>query len=506
LGGAAVAGASASSPAPGVSAALKAAKAPRSELKRSRTVTFRGVKVVRYRQEVGGIPVLGGDVAVIQPAGTSARVVTDRTQATLSAPASPRVSNARAISIAKTATGAGALEAAPQAGLAIDPQNDGALVRRVVLASGKPRRDFEVLVDATNGRVLEQRNLLHYATGRAKLYTPNPVAVNGGYHGLGTGPSADHHDHNTAKLTALRRAVSLPRLSSDSHCLVGKYVKALLGGHHKAVCQQSRNWKHVKRADNRFEALMAYYHVDHIQKYIRSLGFRGKADVHPQRQTVIADAFSDDNSFYSGATRTIKYGSGGVDDAEDGDVVTHEYGHAIQDAQDRGFGTTLAANSLGEGFGDFMSALNTGITRHLPNYKASEYCIFDWDGTSGYGGPGVRPCGRVADGSDGINNVNQANANCGNDEHCYGEVWSHGLIDLMRSLPLDSGGAPPIAVDVLLSQFAYADNEDFTGAVDLLIAADDAIYGNGNPNSGPHDAAICHEMVVKRGILGTVCP
>jgi Fungalysin metallopeptidase (M36)/Fungalysin/Thermolysin Propeptide Motif len=503
--GGGVAGASASSPAPGVSAALKAAKAPRSELKPSRTVTFRGVKVVRYRQEVGGIPVLGGDAAVIQPAGTSARVVTDRTQATLSAPASPRVSNARAISIAKAATGAGALEAAPQAGLAIDPRHDGALVRRVVLASGEPQRDFEVLVDAASGRVLEQRNLLHYATGRAKLYTPNPVAENGGYSGLGMGRSADHHDHNTAKLTALRRSVSLPRLSSHSHCLVGKYVKALLGRHHNAVCRSSRNWKHVKRADNRFEALMAYYHVDHIQKYIRSLGFRGNADVHPQRQTVIADAFADDNSFYSPATKTIKYGSGGVDDAEDGDVITHEYGHAIQDAQDRGFGTTLAANSLGEGFGDFMSALNTAITRHLPKYRVSEYCIFDWDGTSGYGGPGVRPCGRVADGSDGISTLNQANANCGSDPHCYGEVWAHGLIDLMRSLPLDSGGAPPIAVDVLFSQFAYADNENFNGAVNLLIAADDAIYGNGDFFSGPHDTAICNEMVGQRHIASSAC-
>ena len=83
---------------------------------------------------------------------------------------------------------------------------------------------------------------------------------------------------------------------------------------------------------------------------------------------MIADAFKDDNSFYSPATRLIKYGAGGVDDAEDGDVVTHEYGHSIQDAQDRGFGTSLGAGSLGEGFGDFVSAVNTSITPDLPNY------------------------------------------------------------------------------------------------------------------------------------------
>ncbi len=497
------AGAAASSPPAGIGPALQSAKAPATQLKRTRTVSFEGARVVRYQQEVGGVPVLGGDAAVIQAPGASARVVTDHTSTDLSAPARPKVSGARAIAIARAATGAKALLAAPRVSLAVDPGHGGALVRRVVLASSKPLRDFEVLVDASNGTVLSQRNMLQYATGHAKLYTPNPVAENNGYKGLGKRPSADHHDHNTRKLTKLRRKVTLHRL--DGHCLVGPYVKALKGAHAKSVCRKSRNWKRVKRADDRFEALMAYYHIDNIENYFHRLGFRGDDNVHPKRQTVIADAFKDDNSFYSPATRLIKYGAGGVDDAEDGDVITHEYGHSIQDAQDRGFGTSLPANSLGEGFGDFVSAVNTSITRHLPNYPASEYCVFDWDGISGYGGPGVAPCGRVVDGSDGVRTLSQASAKCGSDPHCFGEIWAHGLIDLMRGLPKDSKHRPPIVVDVLLSQFAYADNENFTGAVNLLISADDAIYGNGSFGSGPHDAAICSEMVGQRGIPDTVC-
>jgi hypothetical protein len=474
-------------------------------LKRTQTVTFEGARVVRYQQEVGGIPVLGGDAAVIQAAGAPARVVTDDTRTDLSAPARPKVSGPRAIAIAKSATGAKALFAAPQVSLVVDPAHGGVLVRRVVLASSKPLKDFEVLVDASNGAVVSQRNMLQYATGHAKLYTPNPVAVNNGYKGLGKRPSADHHDHNTRKLTRLRRNVSLHRLDSHSHCLVGPYVKALKGAHAKSVCRRSRNWKGVKRADDRFEALMAYYHIDTIESYFHRLGFRGKANVHPTRQTVIADAFREDNSFYSPATRLIKYGAGGVDDAEDGDVVTHEYAHSVQDAQDRGFGTTLGANSLGEGFGDFLSAVNTSITPNLPNYPVAEYCAFDWDGISGYGGPGVAPCGRVVDGSDGVGTVSQANAKCGNDPHCYGEVWAHGLIDLMRSLPKDSKHRPPIVVDLLFSQFAYKDNENFTGAVNLLLAMDDSVYGNGSAGSGPHDVAICNEMAGQRGISGTDC-
>ncbi|MGH2925530.1 MAG: hypothetical protein ACRDK1_06090, partial [Solirubrobacterales bacterium] len=477
------------------------------QLTRTGTVTFEGAQVVRYQQELGGVPVLGGDVAVIKGAGAPAEVVTDHTRTSLAAPSQPNVSGARAIAIAKAATGASALRAAPQAKLVVDPSDGGALVRRVVLASGKPQKDFEVLVDASSGAVLSQRNMLQYANGHAKLYTPNPVAENGGYQGLGRSPSADHNDANTQKLNQLRRKVTLHHLSSHSHCLTGTYVEALVGGNQTSVCRHSRDWNSVKRSDNRFEALMAYYHIDTIQSYIHRIGFRGKANVHPRRQTVIADAFKDDNSFYSPATRLIKYGAGGVDDAEDGDVVTHEYGHSIQDAQVRGFGTTLGANSLGEGFGDFMSALNTSITPRLPNYSASEYCIFDWDGISGYGGPGVAPCGRVADGSDGINNLVQANASCGTDPHCYGEVWAHGLIDLMRSLHKDSNHRPPIAVDVLFSQFAYAKNENFNGALDLLLASDDVLYGNGTAGSGTgaHHDAICTEMFSQRRINTSAC-
>lgn len=50
------------------------------------------------------------------------------------------------------------------------------------------------------------------------------------------------------------------------------------------------------------------------------------------------DAFPDDQSFYSPVTDSIQLGTGGVDDAEDADIIWHEYGHAIQDDVIPGFG------------------------------------------------------------------------------------------------------------------------------------------------------------------------
>ncbi len=488
--------------------ALSAAKAPTAQLTPTRTVNFRGATITNYQQSVGGVPVFGGQVSVISGNDTAPTVVSDDTTALPSAAkaataAGGSVSGAKAIAIATAATGASKLRAKPTSSLVIDPKT-GSLVRRVVLPSGKPFKDFEVMVDATSGAVVSTRNMLQNATGKAKVFTPNPVAENGGYNGIGTTRKADHHDKDTAKLTSLRRAVTLFDLKSHQHCLNGKYVQARLGKKAKPVCKRSLNWSGVTRSNDKFEALEAYSQIEQIASYYHALGFKGNSNFHPKQQLIVADAIPDDNSFYSPGDRKIRYGTGGVDDAEDGDVVVHEYGHSIQDAQVRGFGTNDQAGALGEGFGDYQSALNTALTPGLPDYASAEYCVFDWDGTGGYGGPGVKPCGRLATGADGTNTFTQAKQTCslghGREEvHCLGEVWSHGLIDLMNNLPLVSG-VPPVAVDVIFSQFAYSKGETFTQAVDDLVAADQAVF------SGTHIAGICAEMKTARGINAPSCP
>ena len=45
-----------------------------------------------------------------------------------------------------------------------------------------------------------------------------------------------------------------------------------------------------------------------------------------------------DNSFSTDKQDGIRFGKGGVDDAEDAEVILHEYGHAIQDSQQMPFG------------------------------------------------------------------------------------------------------------------------------------------------------------------------
>ena len=109
---------------------------------------------------------------------------------------------------------------------------------------------------------------------------------------------------------------------------------------------------------------MAYYWVTQAQLYIQSLGFGSTLPaVNKRQQLVRINQFGGDNSFYRPGTSklTITLGKGGVDDAEDAEVVVHEYGHSVQDNQVLGFGSSLQAGSIGEAFGDYL-AVEVGLS------------------------------------------------------------------------------------------------------------------------------------------------
>ena len=92
------------------------------------------------------------------------------------------------------------------------------------------------------------------------------------------------------------------------------------------------------RDDDRFEQVMAYYWVTESQKYIQSLGFGGtRRAVNKESQDIRTNQIGIDNSFSWDKKDMIKLGKGGVDDAEDGEVIVHEYGHAVHDAHSSRF-------------------------------------------------------------------------------------------------------------------------------------------------------------------------
>ena len=88
------------------------------------------------------------------------------------------------------------------------------------------------------------------------------------------------------------------------------------------------------RSQDEFEQVMGYFWITESQRYIQSLGFGSTlrpVNMEPQRLRI--NQWGADNSFATTHKDEIRLGTGGVDDAEDAEIVTHEYGHAIHFSQ-----------------------------------------------------------------------------------------------------------------------------------------------------------------------------
>jgi Fungalysin metallopeptidase (M36) len=433
-----------------------------------------GGTIARYRQRVDGLPVLGAEAVVADPPGAPPTLVVDHTVPALDVDARFSVLRSAAIAKALDATAASELRGRTTASRAIDPAS-GAAVWRVLIASGKPLADYEVVVDGTDGRVVRITDLLRRLTGSAMLYLPNPVTQQGGYSGL-----SDRKDKDSTLLSGMRQAVALERLTSTQGCLVGQYVSVGLGKERKRVCVPGSDFRSITRRSDKFEALMAYYWIDRTRAYLDGLGLSKALSAKPQK--VRANAIAEDNSFFSPKQRSITYGTGGVDDGEDGDVIVHEYGHSVQDQQVHFFGARLEGASMGEGFSDYLAAvMSSFVTGGTSPFDA---CMFEWDAVSYTS----RDCARRTD--KGIN-LKTAKRKCQEDPHCLGEVWSGALWRLRPQLGLDIGGRSIVDRLVLESHFMLAPRSDFRDGARAVVVADQMLYG------GAHVPAITAEFVAR---------
>jgi hypothetical protein len=451
------------------------AEAPLAQLAAAEPVAVPGGgTIARYRQRVDGLPVLGAEAVVADPPGAPPTLVVDHTVPGLDVDARFSISRSAAIAKALDATAASELRGRTTASRAIDPAG-GAAVWRVLIASGKPLADYEVLVDGEDGRAVRVTDLLRTLTGGAMLFLPNPVTQQGGYSGL-----ADRNDKDSTLLSGMRQAVALERLTSTEGCLVGQFASVGLGKKRKRVCAPAADFSAITRRSDKFEALMAYYWIDRTRAYLDGLGLSKTLSAKPQKVRV--NAIAEDNSFFSPKQRSITYGTGGVDDAEDGDVIVHEYGHSVQDQQIHFFGTRLEGASMGEGFSDYLAAvMSSFVTGGASPFDA---CMFEWDAVSYT----ANDCARRTD--KGID-LEKAKRKCQGDPHCLGEVWSGALWTLRPELGLDIAGRSIADRVVLESHFMLAPKSDFRDGARALVAADQMLYG------GAHATAITAELVAR---------
>lgn len=294
------------------------------------------------------------------------------------------------------------------------------------------------------------------ATATGTVFYPNPVQQ------LGDQSLTDGKDADYAALAPAYRQVTLTDLDG-SGALSGRYVtvKSETG---KAARISGGALAPYHRDSDQFEQVMGYYWVTTAQKYLQHLGFGSALRPVNQRQIELRiNQYGGDNSFFRGDKANITLGKGGVDDAEDAEVIIHEYGHSVQDGQVTGFGTNLESGSIGEAFGDYLAVAVTSWATGTPT-RTPEPCVADWDSVSYTSGP--VHCLRRLDGTkhypeDVVGEV-----------HADGEIWSRALWDIRQSL-----GDTKASTLIVEAQFAFAPDTSFKAAAEATVAAAQRLYG-----------------------------
>jgi Zn-dependent metalloprotease len=423
-------------------------KADLGDLRDGTVVDSPGGWHIRFQQFVGAVPVEGGVVNVGVDSADAVQLVVSAYKPNLPAiTTTPRIGADVALASARAAISAPNAENV-RTGLVIYADGPAALAWKVTLNADAPAGAWDVFVDAANGKALAVRDLLRRADGTGQVFAPNPVAT------LRDPTLTDQDDTNYPALAAAYRTVTLQGLDGSGY-LRGPYVDA---SSKNAAKEPSLRFVYT-RDDMRFEQVMAYYHLDRVQRYIQSLGF---SNVNNRQQRVKVSTFSYDNSYYNPSNLEISLGRGGVDDGEDADVIVHEYGHSIQDNQVPGFGSSPDAGAMGEGFGDYL-AFSMNSAGQSGAYFA---CIAEWDATS-YDSRNP-PCLRRVD----ENKRYPEDLDPQREVHADGEIWSRALFDIWNAL-----GKTTADKLVLQSHFYLTPSASFSDGANAILAADRAQGG-----------------------------
>jgi hypothetical protein len=209
------------------------------------------------------------------------------------------------------------------------------------------------------------------STGTGTVFLPNPVAE------LQNESLTDQKDADYAALQPAYHNVTLTDLDG-SGTLTGRWAQVV--SETGVPARSSTNTFTYHRNDDRFEQVMAYYWITQAQRYIQSLGFGTGTypPVNMQSQRVRINQYGQDNSFATDHPKDeLRFGKGGVDDAEDAEVILHEYGHAIHFSQNFSFASE-EAGAISEGFGDYWAADVSNIFAPTPDPA----CVADWDSVS----------------------------------------------------------------------------------------------------------------------------
>ena len=454
---------------------------PQAELREVQHVETDTGAVVRLQQHVDGVPVFGSEVVVASD--TQARVRQVDTQN-----ATTDVGVATADSDGKQLTAKQAFKkgldslgndvevrgSAPDPTVVYYPTDSGLrLAYQVLIPTKSPAHDWQLIVDAHSGAILDRTDLIRYYDGHGLVFDPNPVST--AHNTALRDPDAVAGTcgfTGTARATIDAQRVSVPLLNiargaDGLYRLDGPYAKMLELEAPTTTfpAEADPNNFNYSSGDDRFECVQAYWTVDTLQRYLQSLGI---TTAHNSQISIDPHDTEDGPAWFSPIDQALHFSASGAcrpDRAEDAECIMHEYGHAIQNNQVPTWGGSnpgtgrAETGAMGEGFGDAMACIFTASKNGGFGREVFEDWVFgDQGGLRRVDGTKVYP------------------TDWAGEVHDDGEIWSAALWNIYRTTggdslnPADQENArQAVLKSVVLSHHLLAGNASMPDAAEAVM-------------------------------------
>jgi hypothetical protein len=216
---------------------------------------------------------------------------------------------------------------------------------------------------------------------------------------------------------------------------------------------------------------------------------------------VDANALLEDQSYYTSSTHTIRFGIGGIDDAEDSDVCVHEYGHGLSYCANGNASVSMSTerDAIEEGMCDYFAA---SYSKNISSFGSDR--VFNWDGNAG------NWLGRT------VKSLKIYPVDLDDNQYRDAPMWSSVLMEIWDELGQEK-------TDRLMMQalFALTPNTSMPEAAQLILDADDMLHDCENfdvlmryfhkrgmlefeADAGPDQAICLGESVVLGGKLSNL--
>ena len=287
-----------------------------------------------------------------------------------------------------------------------------------------------------------------------KVFRPDPLTSGGFSYG---GTYVDNNDANAPWLDAQLSSQTVPaRFDNNLFYLQNDYIRMDDWGAPSILSPTSVTPQfYFNRSDEGFEYANAYFHLSLFRQYVHDLGF----NCADNPVEVDAHYGTSDQSFFSAASPPrLQFGDGGVDDAEDADVLIHEYGHCLSFYANNSSNYGNERNAIDESFCDYLAA---SYSRKFSSFQSD--WVFNWDGHNPFWN------GRV------MNSSKKSPADKTGNIYNDAQILSSGIWGAVQEIGLQT-----LDSIVLEGIYAMGPNLTLEQAAEIFILADSGLFQGAN--------------------------